>query len=403
MTSVNRTRIALVAVATIAGSLAPARGAPPSFNASVTALKGVCGGSCYEPSIATDRASRVFVTSGRGDQIGVSTDGGATFTTIPGPPLRIGVFSARSLGDALVQTAPSGRLYFSNLFAHGVQVAWSDDAGATWGSNVFVSLARGEAVVVPDRQWLGFGAGGTVYLSYSQVPSGIYVLRSDDGGATFPTFARAAATEERQTIGQAGPVVVGPSGVVYLPYFVQTVTGRGPAKVAIAVSSDGGRSFGTIDAYVSSPGEASFTGFPILSAGADGHLWAAWSSVRSGPLVTGSTDGGATWAEVINWAAPDSNGWTCPWIEGRSDHVDVLMYRPHAGVSDVVFARASLPGAATGQGIEHVTLATDLHQLSTRNTCNTDYGSFATGPDGCVAVVWSDDKGAHVATGRCGV
>jgi hypothetical protein len=211
-------------------SLAPATAVPPtwSFGAPVAALAKCTYANCYEPTIAADPQGRLFVADGSTSSVAVSMDDGATWTQRDPPPLPQGLQGVQS--DVILQAARTGRLYYSALVvAHpaglagplleGIQVAWSDDGAATWAGNVPVGPASGTVqVVAPDRQWLGFAPDGTMYLTYNQIPTGIWLAKSADQGATWSGWTRAASTEGRGGgIGQSGPPVVDSKGHVFVP------------------------------------------------------------------------------------------------------------------------------------------------------------------------------------------
>jgi hypothetical protein len=280
-----------------------------------------------------------------------------------------------------------------------IQVAWSDDGGETWGSNIVAEIASTspQAVVVADRQWLGFGRGRTVYLSYSQVPSGLYVLRSDDGGHSFPRFTRAVGTEQRGTIGTAGPVVVAASGRLLLPYFADvTPTNPSSGSVRVALSDDGGTTFTPHDVFRAPSGNGAGAGFPILSLDGRGRAWVAWWGGKSSTMVSTSTDDGERWSGAIDWGPPGAAGWTCPWIAtpGTTD-VDLLAYAPRSDrkggwTYDVVFARGRQdePRGRVGRA----TIARAVTAFATGNPCNTDFANFAVRPEGGVAIVFVDAR-----------
>lgn len=388
--------VLFAASATAAAVRAPdvaAQGAAPQFETAL-ALHG-CAGNCYEPSIAADRMGRLFVTSGSGGAIGVSSDGGRSFSRRPAPPALV---PGSSFADAIAQVAPDGRLFFSALVMYGgpvlVQVAWSRDGARTWGSNVLVGTSGIPSTPAPDRQWLGFGLDGAVYLSYSQIPTGIWVLRSDDGGAKFATSTRATPNEGRATLGQAGPVVVAPDGKVVVPFFSQPPTPRGGA-VRLAVSSDRGKTFTLSDVVSAGPNRSEGGGFPIFSSGPAGRRWVTWWDGASTAVAT-SSDGGRHWSPPKFWE-PQSPSWSCPWIAGRSDgRADVLWYASGASATDVVFARGDDRGART-----IVSVARGIPLFG--STCNTDYGHFVLQSHDCAAVVYATRSAvwSSVERGEC--
>ena len=396
---------------------APARAAG-TFSGPVVALSNPCPSQCFEPTVAVDHQGRIFVAVGYdtpasagGGRLGVSTDGGHHFTYRPTPPnpAPAGTF----VGDAAVVVAPSGRLYYYAivgagngtpvpLWFYGVEVAYSDDGARTWASNALVSLPgpHPAAMVVPDRPWLGFGVGRTVWMSYNQQDTSELVLRSDDGGRTFPQVAAATTTPERGTWGQAGPVVYDPgSGRLYLPYLTQAEPGQAASRrrsaVRVAVSADGGRSFVPHDVYrpASAPvGE----GFPILSVDPSGRLSAVWASYNgtSTTMVASSGDHGVTWSSPSVWAPPEpgaSPTITCPWIASLSSATDVMAYH-YAGKSIDAWFATAVPKARPAWSALARGIGVISGSANSGAACNTDFANFAIAPDGCAVAVWADPK-----------
>lgn len=393
---------------------APARSAP-GFSSPVVAMARPCPSSCFEPTVAVDHRGRIFVAIGYdtaaspgGGRLAVSTDGGRSFTYRPAPPNPAPAGSF--VGDATVVVAPSGRLYYYAvvgagngtpvpLWFYGVEVAFSDDGARSWASNTVVSVAgpHPAALALPDRPWLAFGTGQTVWLAYNQQPSSELVLRSDDGGRTFPQAAVATTTPQRGTMGQAGPVVYDPgSGDLYLPYLTQVeaaqaASGRRSA-VRVAVSGDGGRTFASYDIYRPSSAPAG-EGFPILGTAPSGRLWAAWASYTgsSTTLVATSADHGHTWSGPSAWSPPEavpSPTVTCPWVAPAGPAVDVMAYHYDGKTIDAWFATS--PGAVPRWTELAVGVGVISGSASGGSACNTDFADFALAPDNCAVVVWAD-------------
>jgi BNR repeat-like domain len=364
---------------------------PGAFAPSAVAVAKCAYASCYEPTVAADPQGRLFASDGSTSDVGVSTDGGATFVGVKPPPLPAGVSGVQS--DVVLQVAPSGRLYWSALVVdttggqfvlEGIQVAWSDDGAATWAGSAHVSpVAQPGAVVVsPDRQWLGFAAGRTVYLTYNQIPTGIWIARSDDAGATWGGWTRAAPTEQRQGgFGQSGPPVVDAKGRVLVP----ACLGDDTATLVFA-SDDGGKTF------ASSSVPEGCTWFPILAAAPDGRVVLARTTPEGKVLVSTSTDRGATFGPAATWGG---NGTAAPWP--LPDGQGGLVLAWYDGAS----SRSALH-VAWGDDAgprRDVVVAPDMGASGSRTSALTDYASAARLPDGRIAVVWVRGNQALVATG----
>lgn len=391
--------LALLATLLLAGCAAPAATTPgadgtpdvplaPVFSAPV-ATPVDCRYSCYEPSIARDAAGRLVVADGSTADLAVSEDGGATWSAVA-PPKAPGALPVIQ-SDVLVQASPSGRLYYSALLVRslptgfvleGIQVAWSEDGGATWPVNAYLSPLSSplDAVYHPDRQWLGFGEGETMYLTYNQIPSGIWLARSDDGGKTWGGWVRAAQLENRRGIGQSGPPVVDGQGRVLVSACAQAPS----STVAVFASDDGGRTFQRRDVT----GSRGCSWFPVLAAAPDGGVVAAWHDGEGGVHASVTRDGGETWSAPTDWGEGASTSpWPLPepggglalaWIEGST--LRLARGTPETGPSfDVEVAKF---GSAGG-----------------RTRANTDFAHGVLLPEGGVALTWADteEKAIYVA------
>lgn len=404
--------------------------APPAFAAPVEA-RGKCVDFCMEPSVAVDPLGRVFVATVGGDALAVSEDGGRTFALLPTPPPAPGAappppppsqtvpepFAASKVqvlnrSDALVQVAPDGRLYYSHFggYAQGIQVAASSDGGWTWDFNAYVLPVSDPNAPSPgrlDRQWLGFAPDGTVYLTYSQIPTGIWIARSDDGGKTFRQFVRLAPTEARGTVGQAGPPVVDAQGRVFVPFFTLAAPAEGEAvgKLHVARSEDGGKTFTYLVAHAAGQGQEAGAGFPFAAADEAGGLHVAWAGPTGPASPTGnsayglhtatSLDGGATWSKPLRWDAGKGAAPRGPGLVARDGQLHLLWYDLREGESyDLQYGRIRIPdaAAATAAAIARATVAEVASDV-------TDFGALALLPDGRPVAAWNDGTEAFAATG----
>lgn len=353
-----------------------------------------CGGACFETTVATDPAGRIFAMGARTGDIGVSSDGGQTFESVPSPPIPGGLPGSPGQSDAILQVGPTGALYYSALVRAapdvfvGLQVAISDDGARTWRANLMLSPATPPGITLaPDRQWLGFGADGVVYLAYNQRPSGVWVARSDDGGETWGPFVDAAPPALRGgAFGQAGPPVVDAGGRVYVP----ATSFDGPIRI---FWSDDGVVWRWSDAV----GEAGRAGawFPILAVGADGTLhlatWYAGAPYAlafvgeddSVLLVSSSRDRGATWSAPVEWGRNVAAG---PWILSEGSGMAVAWYRAAGSMRELVLARGDASGL-----VEEVVAQGGLAEGA--RGANTDFAHAAFLPDGRAVVVWSHPDG----------
>lgn len=347
-----------------------------------------CGAGCFEPSVAVDPQGRIFVTDARQPIVARSTDGGATWEAFPTPPYPKPT-GDETLGDNLVQIAPDGTLYYSTIvlvrsqagaILESLQVAWSTDGAKTWAGNTILSPvdALGAPVITPDRQWLGFAEDGTIYITYNQVPTGIWSARSDDGGATWTAWTRAAPLEGRVGAGQSGPPVVDAQGRVFVPACVSE-----PQHTVVFVSEDKGSTFARRDL----PG-TTCSWFPILALDEGGGLVAAWMGNDAVLQVTRSGDAAATWSEPVAWADDGvASPWPIPLADGKLAVAWLTNGEPSVlclGIGDPTTGperTLDVAGDAPGGGGTHFA-----------------HGTRA--PDGRLALTWTDGDVVLVAIER---
>lgn len=379
--------------------------APPAIR--LIQASDTCARNCYEITVGVDGQGRVAVAPGFMPELLVSDDGYGPFAARPKPAPPVD--PSTDGRDSLVQAGPDGRLYFSTLVtvplpvslpneydegaststSSGIQVAATSDGGRTWDSNVEVTLADGNAMVVPDRQWLGFGENGTVYLStYLVSVSGIYIARSDDAGRTFSPLVRASSQVGSYA---GGPVVNGHQVAVPLA----------GGQVRLAMSHDDGRSFADVTV---APGDASSSSSDFFAVAAWGRagLVVAWLdgneqlvgvSHHDKVHVARSIDGGATWSPVLGFGHGAN---TSPWV-GMWDDKTILAWIDSSG-SDSELHVASLPEAAWAGAAVHPVAVTDFP-----GDANTDFVSGSVAPDGTLWIAYSSQGKPMVAAVPPGV
>jgi len=320
---------ATVPVAPVADPADAPRFLPPLvLPLACTSPQATGAGRCFEPTVAADPAGRIFVTQVFSGEIAVSEelrDG----PDVPLPP-------PANQNDAMVHVDPSGRLYYSAIIVHhglppvaarSVQVAWSDDGARTWESR---HLWAGADPTVPvldaDRQWLGFGADGEVYLTFGSHVGSAWFGRSLDRGETWGGWLPMAPS---------GPSAIDAAGRVFVP---SCDFARGRALVH--VSTDRGMTFE--ERVVSDEGGCGYQ--PRLVVLPEDVLVVAWYTFL-GPDHLGpggltirtafSNDAGATWSASQEWAA-----WArvAAWPVARGDGLLDLVW---LGGEDVSEARAA--------------------------------------------------------------
>jgi hypothetical protein len=295
--------------------LAGAAAAPPP-NVAVTKS----GGAVQEGGLARDpRAPARLAIAYRDDRRGtcsvaVSSNGGATWTSRALPALPPGASLCR---NAVVAFGPDRMLYVAYEAARlegfaQVEFARSRNGGASFGAPVL--LDPGAAGGGDREPSIVAGKGGRVVVSFQRYDeteqnASVAVVTSSDRGGTFssplavsPPAQNAAGSRAALALDGAGRLSVGwvdGNGV-------DLDAGGGTARVVVAFSRDGGRTFGRVRTVAQTPsgcGPNDDCGnrYPAVSlvAPSAGHVVAAWSAgAYPDPArisVARSADGGQRW------------------------------------------------------------------------------------------------------------
>jgi hypothetical protein len=356
--------------------------------AAAIALVPDCRFACYESSAAVDRHGWILVTSGLGDHLVRSVDNGTTFTDLGAMPLPPGASADAEGADSWVATGPDGRIYYVTPFFSNtspllsIQVASTSDAGKTWDHNVLIALngPGHDAVYLTDRPWLGFGANGTVYLSYNNSGSGIWLARSMDGGVTFSPMLPVTGQLGNPGPAAAGPPVGDAKGHVFLPYSGATsgLTGG----LSVAISNDHGVTF---KAVVVAP---ICNWFPILARGPDGTLWLAYNDNAGALKVSRSTDDGAKWTPPETIAA--SGMALSPWPVAQHGTLSLAWFEQAEGKFRLLGAKVQAASRAPVP-VEIAGGITGLNGGVNKGvTAATDFAHLALLADGRALAVWGD-------------
>lgn len=198
---------------------------------------------------------------------------------------------------------------------HGGEIlfARSADGGRSFGEPINLSNSpEGDGKGrLTRRLWhngsldLAAGPGGQVYAAWTEYEGRLWFARSADGGETFGEPRLVAGGDSDPARGPS--LARGDGGRLYLAWAV----GNDPAAdVHLAVSDDGGESFGAPRAVAAGDGHADAPG--VAAAGRDSvHL--VWGESPSGPLrryrvlYARSSDGGDSWGEPREVSGP-ANG-----------------------------------------------------------------------------------------------
>jgi hypothetical protein len=238
------------------------------------------GTSCYEPQneqniVVNPTDSRNVVTSSNDYRYGsyvcyayVSDDGGATWDNVimPGwtPATGGKGLFAKSYcgGDPVMTFGRDGTLYFAGLVydfskfprtLSGVAVSSSKDGGHHWSAPVMVDY-NASGNFFNDKEWIGVGPDGTVYLTWTkfyQGPRGLGYLKSpivmassNNGGKSWSSVKE--VSDKTHPYNQGSQVMTDSHGVLYVAYEGNTPSsGYNEDALIVARSTNGGTTFST--------------------------------------------------------------------------------------------------------------------------------------------------------------
>jgi len=300
----------------------------------------VSGDNVSEPGIDVAPDGTLYINGpvgvlsnipGSPSQVYRSSDGGATWTTLPAS-LKANLPGG---GDSDITIAPDGTLSETDLWLGSSTVATSSDKGQTWTAQPV------QGPPVQDRQWVAATSGGRVYHVVHNLPSGLWVARSVDSGLTYPQQVLAASV-----LDQTG-CVCPPGNIITEDGGAGTAGLLGDKVGGVYATSDGGVGFyrstnGGLTFTNTRPGPASAAttnaAFPAVADNGNGALAVVWLAVQgntSSVWFTTSNDFGATWAAPKAIVTSGANVY--PWVAFRGGKIAVSLYHSDtAGTPDTV-------------------------------------------------------------------
>ncbi len=376
-----------------------------------------------EPRVVHDSLGNLYAAAIQGVPGGVdvwkSYDSGTSFTYL-GQPDGTQVLATTGLttgtglggGDEDLAVGTSGNVYMNSLWLGSTTQASSFNGGSTWIVNPLSS-----DIPADDRQWIASYGNNTLYLTYKQLGTllngtvSIVVVKSTDGGITFPQITQVTTPVTGVQPGDQGNIVVDPrNGNVYTVFFDQTST-----QVYIACSTDGGVTFDLKLVY-QGPADTSLAHvFPAIAVDEGSNLHVVFSDGVNTYLTT-SQDLGATWSHVVRV----NNGASArtaiqPWVvAGDAGKVDITWlgssstnFLDSSAQWQVFMAQsqndlASVPTFAqnTVTGVVHVgpVCVNGLGCPSGTRTL-AEYWAPDVYLDGNALIVYPDDKNSGLASG----
>lgn len=258
-----------------------------------------------------------------------SGNGGATWVQTD-PGLRANLPGG---GDSDVALDPvDGTIYFTDLYLANSTVSVSHNKGNSW---TFANPAGG--LPVHDRQWLATPGGGVVYHVYNQIPAGLAVSKSIDGGQTYIQHTIAASVVDRNgCVCAPGNMIAEKTGnsLLGLSDNVGVIYATSVAGIKFARSINGGLTWS--QSVISQNGTASDTAqaFPVVANAGGGNLKAAWLEFYNQSTriqFSSSSDWGATWSAPTTLVSGGTS--IFPWIDARGGKVSVVLYQTSAAAS----------------------------------------------------------------------
>jgi hypothetical protein len=236
-------------------------------------------------------------------------------------------------GDSDISLDPqTGALAETDLWLGSATVSSSTDKGQTWTANPL------QGVVVQDRQWVAQAGGGIVYHLTHQIPLGLVVSKSVDGGVTYP-ISTVGATPADQTgcICPPGTLIAEGGSTLGLSDKVGFVYATSTGGVNFAHSTNGGLTFtqSTVGPATSGTTNAAF---PVVANAGGNKLSAVWLEDNGSTSLikySQSSDWGTTWSAPRTLVSSGASVY--PWVAAKGSKVAISLYHSTtAGTSDTV-------------------------------------------------------------------
>jgi hypothetical protein len=258
-----------------------------------------------------------------------SDDGGASWQLLP-TGLKANFPGG---GDSDISLDPqTGAIAETDLWLGSATVSKSTDKGATWTANPL------QGVVVQDRQWVAQAGGGIVYHLTHQIPAGLVVSKSVDGGLTYPV-STIGATPVDQTgcVCPPGTLIAEGGSTLGLSDKVGFVYATSTGGVNFARSTNGGLTFSQVTVGPASSGTTN-AAFPVVANAGGNKLAAVWleDDGTSSPIkYSQSSDWGATWSAPRTLVSSGASVY--PWVAAQGSKIAISLYHTStSGTSDTV-------------------------------------------------------------------
>ncbi|WP_225728183.1 MULTISPECIES: sialidase family protein [unclassified Nocardia] len=341
----------------------------------------VVGYKAFEPSIEIAPDGTVYIAGPEGvlsngisspSTVFRSPDAGASWVATP-PGMR-GFWPGG--GDAALAIAPNGSLAMADLWAGSSTAGRSGDRADSWIALPIAGLP------IQDRPWLA-STGTSTYLAYHQIPSGIAVSKSIDGGLTYPlTTVAATAIDQSGCVTCSAGSVIASDGGGPLTDKVGVIFNAANGGVGFSRSTDGGITW-SVKTIAASGNSDNTLVFPTVADSGDGRLIAVWLRVaagRSAVQTAVSADWGQTWSEPKTVVGNGTSVY--PWVAAKGDKVAISLYWNNTdGTAD-----GTAPGVPWYESyLESDDFAASFGPLQTADPTAVKTGPICTGGTSCQA------------------
>jgi hypothetical protein len=319
----------IAAVAALSAAMAPNAATAAAFGTPVR----VSTRAVSEPSIdvAPDGTLYINAPAGIGSKLPFSpsyiwrsADQGATWTETPFG-LRADTLGG---GDSDISVAPDGKLAWTDLWLGSSTVGQSVDKAQTWTSNDL------QGTLAQDRQWVAAVGGNVVYHVTHQIPGGLIVSKSVDGGVTYPVSYSAATVLDAtgcicppgNMVAEAGTQIVAGQQAASVSDKVGVAYYTSTGGVKFARSINGGLTWTQTEIKAASSLDTG-KAFPVVANAGGGVLVAVWQEQGPSSSNVGfniSTNWGATWGTPQVIVSSGSSAF--PWVDARNGKIGVSLY-----------------------------------------------------------------------------
>ncbi|MEE9150640.1 MAG: PKD domain-containing protein [Thermoplasmata archaeon] len=223
-------------------------------------------------------------------------------------------------GDSYCEVFSDGTIVFTDLYGATITADTSFDGGETWIQNPQASVRP-----IDDRQWFVIGPTvssfpfsdpQTLYLTYNQIPGGLYIQKSQFTRAGLGWISGNGGLPITSSTGSRDYFAVDQNdGTLYLP----NTEGR---ELVVYVSDDGANTFTRYNVIDTLDDIQNI--FVVVDVDNAGNVYITWADMANVFLGI-STDRGATWD--ITQVTKTPGGRVLPWISaGDAGRIGLTWY-----------------------------------------------------------------------------